>query len=214
MTKKQKLELTWIGKENRPKLEPRILLEDAARSYHAAQRVAESDIFDNRLAPSLLEKDKWGNWVINTDYNAAMLAEAVCKLEGFIYAPSDAVYWQHGHSSERDFIYGTTQTLGHEQLQQISDEVGEQRTLLICCAAFRGKADRYANLTLKKIPNAVLKRCEWGHDDYSLKVENLPQAAPSPPSGFAPLTSLSPQAREGSTANPEQQLLFGDEGAK
>ena len=36
-----------------------------------------------RLAPSLLEKDKWGNWVINKEYNAAMLAEAVCKLEGF-----------------------------------------------------------------------------------------------------------------------------------
>jgi adenine-specific DNA-methyltransferase len=42
-----------------------------------------------RLAPSLLEKDKWGNWVINTEYNAAMLAEALCKLEGFTYAPSE-----------------------------------------------------------------------------------------------------------------------------
>ncbi len=41
-----------------------------------------------RLAPSLLEKDKWGNWVINKTYNAAMLAEALCKLEGFTYAPA------------------------------------------------------------------------------------------------------------------------------
>jgi adenine-specific DNA-methyltransferase len=32
--------------------------------------------------------------------------------------------------------------------------------------------------TLKKIPIAVLARCEWGHDDYSLRVENLPQAPP------------------------------------
>ncbi len=63
-----------------------------------------------RLAPSLLEKDKWGNWVISKEYNAAMLAEALCKLEGFTYAPSDTVYWQHGHSTERDFIYVTTQT--------------------------------------------------------------------------------------------------------
>ena len=76
-----------------------------------------------RLAPSLLEKDKWGNWVIHRDYNAAMLAEALCKLEGFTYAPSDAVYWQHGHSTERDFIYVTTATLSHEQLQQLNDEV-------------------------------------------------------------------------------------------
>ena len=49
MTKKQKLELTWIGKENRPRLEPRILLEDPEKSYHAAHRVTEHDLFDNRL---------------------------------------------------------------------------------------------------------------------------------------------------------------------
>ncbi|MEK6747740.1 MAG: site-specific DNA-methyltransferase [Pseudomonadota bacterium] len=164
-----------------------------------------------RLAPSLLEKDTWGNWVINTDYNAAMLAEAVAKIEGFVYAPSDALYWQHGHSSERDFIYVTTQTLGHEQLQQISDEVGEQRSLLICCAAFRGKADRYVNLTLKKIPNAVLKRCEWGHDDYSLKVENLPQKTAEVPNiaveTVTPSTGNRPKKK-----NAAQVDLFGEDG--
>lgn len=132
------------------------------------------------LAPSLLEKDKWGNWVINQEYNAAMLAEAICKLEGFVYAPSDTIYWQHGHSTEQDFIYVTTQNLGPEQLQQLSDEVGSERTLLVLCAAFRGSADHYPNLTVKKIPKQVLSRCEWGHDDYSLKVENLPKAPAKP----------------------------------
>lgn len=34
MNKKKKLELTWVGKENRPKLEPRILLEESEKSYH------------------------------------------------------------------------------------------------------------------------------------------------------------------------------------
>ncbi|KFB74669.1 MAG: Modification methylase BamHI [Candidatus Accumulibacter phosphatis] len=133
-----------------------------------------------RLAPSLLEKDKWGNWVINHDYNAAMLAEALCKLEGFSYAPSDAVYWQHGHSTERDFVYVTTASLTHEQLQQLSDEVGPDRSLLVLCTAFRAKADAYPNLTVKKIPRQVLSRCEWGHDDYSLQVENLPKEPPKP----------------------------------
>jgi len=133
-----------------------------------------------RLAPSLLEKDKWGNWVINRTYNGAMLAEALCKLEGFTYAPSDSVYWQHGHSTERDFIYVTTASLAHEQLQQLSDEVGTERTLLVLCTAFRARADRHPNLTVKKIPKQVLSRCEWGHDDYSLRVENLPKAPPKP----------------------------------
>jgi len=131
-----------------------------------------------RLAPSLLEKDKWDNWVISKEYNAAMLAEAVCKLEGFTYAPSDSLYWQHGHSTEQDFIYVTTASLTHAQLQQLSDEVGAERSLLVVCTSFRGSKDGFPNLTVKKIPKAVLNRCEWGHDDYSLQVENLPKAPP------------------------------------
>ncbi len=155
-----------------------------------------------RLAPSLLEKDKWGNWVINHDYNAAMLAEALCKLEGFSYAPSGTVYWQHGRSTERDFVYVTTASLTHEQLQQLADEVGTERSLLVLCTAFRSRGD-FANLTVKKIPKQVLSRCEWGHDDYSLRVENLPQAPPSPPSSL-------PRAGKGSSA-PGQQGLFDGE---
>jgi adenine-specific DNA-methyltransferase len=133
-----------------------------------------------RLAPSLLQQDKWGNWVINKTYNPAMLTEALCKLEGFTYAPSDTFYWQQGYSTERDFIYITTQNLSHDQLAQLSDEVGTDRTLLVLCMAFRGKADKFPNLTVKKIPKQVLSRCEWGHDDYSLKVENLPKTPAKP----------------------------------
>ena len=129
-----------------------------------------------RLAPSLLQQDRWGQWVVNKDYNPEMLAAAICKLEGFTYAPSADFYWQHGHSTERDFIYVTTQSLNAEQLQALSEEVGSDRTLLVCCGAFRGDANRYPNLTVKKIPKMVLQKCEWGHDDYSLNVENLPQA--------------------------------------
>ena len=69
-----------------------------------------------RLAPSLLKKDSFGNWIISKDFNAAMLAEAICKLEGFQYAPSETLYWQHGHATESDFIYVTTQTLSRDQL--------------------------------------------------------------------------------------------------
>jgi len=135
-----------------------------------------------KLAPSLLRQDAYGQWVINKEYNAEMLAQALCKLEGFTYAPSDAHYWMHGHSTERDFIYVTTANLNHEQLQQLSDEAGMERSLLVLCTAFRGRGD-YPNLTVKKIPKQVLSRCEWGHDDYSLQVENLPKAPPSPSTG-------------------------------
>ncbi len=131
------------------------------------------------LAPSLLEKDTYDNWVISKDYKPAMLVEALCKLMGFTYAPSQEqkTYWQHGFSTESDFIYVTTSALTQEIMAKLSADVGTGRTLKICCKAFRGDADAFANLTIDKIPHAVLKKCEWGHDDYSLNVANLPMAA-------------------------------------
>jgi adenine-specific DNA-methyltransferase len=99
-------------------------------------------------------------------------------LEGFTFAPSDSIYWQHGSSTERDFIYVTTQSLSHDKLAHLSDEVGPDRSLLVLCSAFRGNPAAFPNLTVKKIPNHVKDRCEWGHDDYSLNVENLPKAPP------------------------------------
>lgn len=131
------------------------------------------------LAPSLLQKDKWGREVISKGYNAEMLTQALCKLEGFAYAPSLDVYWQQGQSSEADFLYVTTQTLGPDELSALSEDVGPARSLLILCAAFRGNPDNWPNLTVRKIPNHIRTRCEWGHDDYSLNVANLPQAETS-----------------------------------
>lgn len=157
-----------------------------------------------KLAPSLLEKDRWGNWVVSKEYNAEMLAEAICKLEGFTYAPSEEYYWQHGASTESDFIYVTTQTLTAEQLQALSEEVGEDRSLLVCCAAFKAEAERFTNLTLKKIPKMVLSKCEWGHDDYSLKIENLPMAEPQP----EPAPSGPAAGKRGKKAAPDQGGLF------
>jgi adenine-specific DNA-methyltransferase len=132
----------------------------------------------SKLAPSLLEKDRFGNWVISKEFNREQLAEAVCKLEGFAYNPSDTVYWQHGRSTERDFIYVTTQTLTRDTLAHLSDEVGTDKTLLVVCKAFSGK-NTFANLTIKKIPKAVMSKCEWGKDDYSLSINALPEPEPS-----------------------------------
>ena len=133
-----------------------------------------------KLAPSLLAKDKWDNWVINKEYDANMLAAAVCKHEGFTYSPSETEWWAHGYSTETDFIYVTTQTLTEEQLIALSEDVGNERTLLVCCSAFKASGamlnDRLSNLTLKKMPHALLSKCEWGKDDYSLNISKLPVA--------------------------------------
>ncbi len=128
-----------------------------------------------RLAPSLLKKDDWGNWVINKEYNAEMLAEAMCKHMGFIYAPSQTQFWNHGYSTETDHIYVTTGSLAYDQLKRISEEVGNERTLLICCKAFMMDGADFPNLTLKKIPKVILNKCEWDHDDYSFTLNVLPE---------------------------------------
>lgn len=162
-----------------------------------------------RLAPTLIVNDKWGNQIINPDYNPEMLAEALAKLEGFTYMPSENLWWQHGYSSENDFIYVTTQSLSVEQLQVLSDEVGAGRSLLICCSAWRGitadqAAERFPNLSLKKIPKMILKRCEWGHDDYSLNVANLPMAEEEPEprsSENQPSAKTNPAKRQSAVEN-------------
>ncbi len=164
-----------------------------------------------RLAPSLLEMDSFGNPVISREFNAAMLAEAMCKLMGFTYAPSGELYWQQGHSTETDFIYVTTQTLTRDHLAALSEEVGKKRSLLICCSAFRGKPDAFPNLTLKKIPSAVMHKCEWGHDDYSLNVANLPKAPKPEPVPVIAGRRLEPkQARKRKARIDTAPGLFGN----
>lgn len=138
------------------------------------------------LAPSLVKFDEWGNPVINKEFNENMLVRALCKVEGFNFAPSPDVYWKQGKSTESDFIYVTTQHLTAQMLQKLSDDVGDSCTLLICCGSFDGKKDSYGNLTIKKIPKAILKKCEWNHDDYSLEIKNLPMSAPDPQPSPAP----------------------------
>lgn len=163
-----------------------------------------------KLGPSLIALDKWGRPIIDKEkFNPEALAEAVCKIEGFTYAPSEnpEEYWRHGQSSETDFIYVTTQSLTLDYLAKISDDVGPNRTLAIYCSAFLGTGDEFDNLTVKKIPQTLLKKCEWGRDDYSLAVENLPLAQEEPAS------SKKTTAKRGrKKANADQPTLFAVDG--
>jgi len=79
---------------------------------------------------------------------------------------------------------------------------------LVCCAAFHGvtaakASERWPNLTLKKIPKMVLSRCEWGHDDYSLNVANLPMAK---------VEKSDPNAAANSKSSKNKQVASGQGG--
>ena len=127
------------------------------------------------LAPSLLKEDKFGNLVINKEYNADMLAAAMAKQEGFTYEPSAEHYWKQGYSHESDYIYTTTQFMTVEGLAAIAEQMKEGESLLVCCTAFQKECrSAFPNITIKKIPQMLLGRCEFAHDDYSLNIVELP----------------------------------------
>ena len=128
------------------------------------------------LAPSLLRKDKFGNWIIDEKYNANMLASAMCKHEGFKFFPDEVVYWKQGKSTETDYIFVTTSFMTVEQLDKIHEEMKQSESLLICAKAFAPQCkERHSNITIKKIPQVVLGKCEFGKNNYDLNIVNAPK---------------------------------------
>ncbi|WP_419470405.1 site-specific DNA-methyltransferase [Candidatus Kuenenia sp.] len=172
------------------------------------------------LAPSLLKKDKHGNWIIDERYNADMLAAAMTKHEGFRYCPDEHIYWKQGRSTEKDYIFITTQFVTVQSLDKIHEEMKQDESLLICCKSFQEACEnRYANITIKKIPKMLLGRCEFGKEDYSLNIVNLPVEADEEKieSQETNPTAISPQKERSKGRTKKkivQRSLFAEEKAR
>jgi adenine-specific DNA-methyltransferase len=160
------------------------------------------------LAPSLLKEDKFGNLVINKEYNADMLAAAMAKQEGYTYQPDTTLYWKQGQSSEHDYIYTTTQFLTVESLDAISETMQEGESLLICCTAFQKECTtHHPNITVKKIPQMLLGRCEFNKDNYNLNIIDMPKLDDEEDPDEDYLTEPDPQESEENNKN-NQPTLF------
>ena len=129
------------------------------------------------LAPSLLKLDNHGNWIIDKDhYNPEMLAAAVAKLNGYNYAPDGTVFWKQGQSHENSYIFVTTQYITAAYLDLLANDMQANENLLVCCPAFDvGLQERYENIIIKKIPQAVLNKCEFGVKDYNISLTDMPE---------------------------------------
>jgi len=161
------------------------------------------------LAPSLLNEDEYGNWIISKEYNAQMLAAAMAKQEGFHYEPNEHSYWKQGKSSEKDFIFTTTQFISVELLDKIHDEMLPGESLLIVCKSFQEACEhRHANITVKKIPTILMGRCEFGRDDYSFNIVDLPhdEEADNDDREMTPLPTAAPAKKNKSSDT--QTTLF------
>lgn len=179
-----KLQRTWIGVELGdhcythciPRLKTVIDGTDAGGITEVAKWHGGGGYKFYELAPTLIVKDEHGNDVFSDKYNAQMLVVAVAKVNGYFYAPDPDVFWKQGYSQDNSFIYVTTQYLTAAMLDSLAKEVDAFERLLICAPAFDvGLNKRYDNITVKKIPQSVLDKCEYGVDNYNLNIVEVPE---------------------------------------
>ena len=127
------------------------------------------------LAPSLINIDPFGEAIINTDYDADMLAAGVALHEGFTYQPDAVMFWKQAIGNESSYLFVTTRHLNSAYLDSIKDTMEDGEYLIIACRSFdRGLDKTYPSITVKKIPQMLLDRCEFGKADYNLNIVHPP----------------------------------------
>ena len=128
------------------------------------------------LAPSLINIDSFGEPVINKEYNAEMLAAAVALHEGFKYNPSNEKFWKQSVGNENSYLYVTTKFVTKNDINKIKEEMNDAEYLVIACTAYDKEIDGlYKNIKIKKIPEMLLSKCEFGKDNYNLNIINPPE---------------------------------------
>ncbi|MFT4145860.1 MAG: site-specific DNA-methyltransferase [Mobilitalea sp.] len=128
------------------------------------------------LASSLINKDSFGEEIINAEYSPEMLAAAMALHEGFSYQPDSSLFWKQSVGNENSYLFVTTRHLSGIYIDTIKDTMEENEYLIIACRSFdKGLEKAYKNITIKKIPQMLLTRCEFGKEDYNLNIINPPK---------------------------------------
>ena len=127
------------------------------------------------LAPSLINEDAFGELVINPNYSPDMLGAAVAIHEGFSYNPDPNVFWKQSIGNEKSYLFVTTRHLNSAYVDSIAGMMADGEYLIIACRSFESGLDKaYKNITIKKIPQMLLDRCEFGKEDYNLNIVHPP----------------------------------------
>jgi adenine-specific DNA-methyltransferase len=127
------------------------------------------------LAPTLIVKDENGFDIISDRYAPMMLAAAVAKLCGYRFTPREGNPYVHGENNVGGFLFVTTQYITAPLLGEIAKHFSDTQSLVICTSAFQvGIKNNFPNIKLRKIPQSVLSKCEYGANNYNLNVVELP----------------------------------------
>ncbi len=179
----QKMNRKWIGVEMgeqaythcKPRIDSVIANTDKSGITKAVNWSGGGGYRFYELAPSLINQDPFGEYVINSDYDADMLAAAVALHEGFTYQPNDALFWKQSVGNEKSYLFVTTRHLNSAYLDSIKGTMEDDEYLVIACRSFdSGLEKAYEHITVKKIPQMLLERCEFGKSDYNLNIVHPP----------------------------------------
>lgn len=123
------------------------------------------------LAPSFITIDEFGNRIIDEYYNDSKLVRAMCKLMNYTFKPSQTEYFKQGVGTGHNYLFVTTQTLSIGLVRQIVSHLGTNETLVICPKKYEAGAESVdPRITIKKIPQSILKACHYGKKDYLLPI--------------------------------------------
>ncbi len=113
--------------------------------------------------------------IINEEYDQDMLAAAVALHEGFHYQPDGNLFWKQSVGNENSYLFVTTRHLNSTFLDSIRDTMENGEYLVVACRSYdSGLEKAYANITIKKIPQMLLNRCEFGIANYNLNIVHPP----------------------------------------
>ena len=178
-----KMKRRWIGIEMgkqaythcKPRIDDAIANNDASGITKSVDWQGGGGYRFYEVAPTLINKDPFDEYVINEDYDANMLAAAVALHEGFHYQPDGDLFWKQSVGNENSYLFVTTRHLNSPYLDSIKDTMEEGEYLIIACRSFDSGLDKaYDNITVKKIPQMLLERCEFGKADYNLNIVHPP----------------------------------------
>jgi len=127
------------------------------------------------LAPMLINKDESGEYIINPEYSPEMLAAAMALHEGFTYEPNNSAFWKQSYRNEKSYLFVTTRHINTAFLDMIADNMAQDEFLVIACRSFDKETEKQnPQITVKKIPQMLLERCEFDKNNYNLNIIHPP----------------------------------------
>lgn len=110
--------------------------------------------------PLLVKNTVLPIYQINPIYTWNMACEAICKIEGFTYAPSGEF---QGYSSENRFIHITEEFVNSKYVMSVMKKLDQNQSLIIYCKKNQADMNLPENVEVRKIPKDLLEKCNFDY---------------------------------------------------